>query len=763
MATGRITDYSIFGARRTERPSLIEEASAAVNPSASQAVPSRAMHFLVKRESRLIGFWRSLAVLCSRTGPFSFHGPIHFFRNQRLAQFRLRPRSFSASVLLHGSMIALLVYLPRVLPAEQPSDTSLAVLPAPEEFYFRIPLDDTTKPLPKMAPTTAADPAKSVEPPDTAKEDPPKAENTVTYGSLAIVSKPVRPDNSHQTIIQPQSPPDLKIPYDLKIPNIVLALGNKPDIAKPALDIKPSDSKPMQSERQVAALAAPTVASARQNPFLPAADAPQIPRPTAVTSANDAKPQQVQKQVASVAAPTVATSRQTAALPFSAPTDIARPRYVPAANDAKPQGSQRQVAVLPAPSVTPTVQHAILPLAATTDIGRPTYVQSDSNAKPQGGQRQVAAIAAPSIAAQSVTAAQQTSALLSAGPAAIARPTFVPSSGNAKALETQGQQRQMASVQAPSVGGPKLANLPDGIAQGTAGGPRPPMPAPGSSAPQMRRSEGGAQGNQAAVAPTVRSGGDKIDLVAIGTDPADPSSEIKLPPGNRSGEFAISPAGATGSGNPSNDDSKTSAAKALAANGAGMLSITGPRASDDGTGMLDPLAANEVFPVPADLLPKMRANHLVVSTGPMGGGGLNLYGAMQCGRIYTVFLEMPKDSWTLQFCEKKPDGAQPAPQTSSGIIQMEAPIAPPDAQTRFDFQRLPVAPEKAHKLIILKGIIREDGSVDQVQVFQGILPQMDEAARLALSRWKFKPALRDGKAVPLQILVGIPVTATTTP
>jgi hypothetical protein len=33
---------------------------------------------------------------------------------------------------------------------------------------------------------------------------------------------------------------------------------------------------------------------------------------------------------------------------------------------------------------------------------------------------------------------------------------------------------------------------------------------------------------------------------------------------------------------------------------------------------------------------------------------------------------------------------------------------------------------------------------------------MDEAARLAFSKWKFRPATRGGKAIPVDILVGIP-------
>ena len=172
--------------------------------------------------------------------------------------------------------------------------------------------------------------------------------------------------------------------------------------------------------------------------------------------------------------------------------------------------------------------------------------------------------------------------------------------------------------------------------------------------------------------------------------------------------------------------------------------------------MLTALGATMVFPVPLDVLPKVRKNQLVVSTGPMGGGGLNVYGAMQCGRVYTVFVQMPGQDWTVEYCEQKAPGTPPGVQAQSGVIHMETPLTPPDVQARFDFQRLPLPPEKEHKLIVLRGVLHEDGTVDQVQIFQGLMPQMDEAARLALSQWKFKPALREGKPVAVNIMVGIP-------
>jgi Gram-negative bacterial TonB protein C-terminal len=680
MAT-RIAEYSLLGERPDERVRTARGIYASAQPPPGQKSPSRPMQFLVKRESTLLGAWRSWAVLCSRTNSLSFHGPIVFFRNARLSQFRLRPRSFSASVLFHCSMILLLVYLPRVLPAAESGSDRKSEIPLTEEIYFRVPLVDTAKPLPSRASEAALHPEARpdpVEPPASplAQSDAPKTENTASYGSLTIVSKPVRPDNFHQTIIQPLSPPDLKIASDVKVPNIVLVLGKQPNIAKPTFDVKPSDSRPLRPNRQIASVAAPSLAPTQQNSTLPPAGAPDIAKPGFALNPTNSKPVVGRRQTASVAAPSVTPSEQNAVLPFSNTTEVARPRFVPAPSDSKPVEAKRQMASVQAPSVGTTQQDAALP----------------------------------------------------------------------------------------------------GIPQGAAAGARLPIPMAAPSTPLARHSNGAGQG-ASPVSPAIAISEDRIDLVAIGINPSDPSSEVVLPPGNRSGEFTITPAGSSnGTAKISGGESNANPAKTLGASahessggtgtkGAeGTLSIVGPSASGDGNGMLDPaLGASLVFPVPSELLPKARQNHLVISTGPMGGGGLNLYGAMQCGRIYTVFLEMPKNNWTLQYCEKKADGTKPAPQSSSNVVHLETPLTPPDVQTRFDFERLPVPPQDAHKLIILKGIIREDGSVDQVQVYQGILPRMDEAARLALSQWKFKPALRQGKPVPLEILVGIPLTATTSP
>jgi hypothetical protein len=265
-------------------------------------------------------------------------------------------------------------------------------------------------------------------------------------------------------------------------------------------------------------------------------------------------------------------------------------------------------------------------------------------------------------------------------------------------------------------------------------------------------------------------------LVVISTDPGQASDMVALPTGNRWADFSISPAGSVpgspggtargtsgvGTGGGAGGDSSTGIGRGETGGGggksgaAGNLSVSGTGGAGGATaGTLGPgVPLSMVYPVVASLL--SRKNSLVVSAGPIGGGGLGVYGALRCGKIYTVFLQMPGKAWTLQFCQAGDNAAKAPAQTNSAVVHMEQGITPPDAESRFDFKRLPLPEDKVHKLIILKGLLREDGTVQGLQVHQGLLPLMDEAARLAFSQWKFKPATRGGKAIPVDILVGIP-------
>jgi TonB family protein len=121
---------------------------------------------------------------------------------------------------------------------------------------------------------------------------------------------------------------------------------------------------------------------------------------------------------------------------------------------------------------------------------------------------------------------------------------------------------------------------------------------------------------------------------------------------------------------------------------------------------------------------------------------------------------MPGKNWTLQYCQQTDPAARTVTDSRSPVVHLQQGLVPPDVQSRFDFRRLPVPEGKVGKMIVLKGTLRDDGTVGDLRIYQGIVPEMDEAARIAFSRWKFKPAMREGKAVSVEILVGIPPEAT---
>jgi len=227
--------------------------------------------------------------------------------------------------------------------------------------------------------------------------------------------------------------------------------------------------------------------------------------------------------------------------------------------------------------------------------------------------------------------------------------------------------------------------------------------------------------------------------------------------GGRGGGDGRGSATGTGLGTGEGLSSGADAGAGAATGGGNFRGITiGP-----GPGSLDPrFAVSMVYPVPIDLVSKLRKNTFIVSAGSTGGGGLDVYGALNCAKIYTIFLPMPGANWTMQYCQEAVAGAAASPPADpySAVVHLQPGLVPPDpnADSRYDFQRLPVPPEKANKMIVLKGVLREDGSVDALQVYRGIVPQMDEAARIAFGRWKFKPAMREGKPVAVDVLVGIP-------
>jgi uncharacterized membrane protein YgcG len=310
------------------------------------------------------------------------------------------------------------------------------------------------------------------------------------------------------------------------------------------------------------------------------------------------------------------------------------------------------------------------------------------------------------------------------------------------------------SLQAPHAGGSQAG----GSSAGPSGG------ASGQS--------GGASSNSSGDP----SGG---GIVVVSVDPATFSQLASLAQGNRYGALAIAPskeglgspggspngtpAGGTGGPGRGGDGSSGVGPGHSGGGGGGAEEVeratlsavggTGGPGGVDSNKLLGAVSASPVYPVTSPV--KLRRAPLVVSTGPIGGGGLDAYGALHCGKVYTIFLPMPGKSWVLQYCAHQSAGEKPE-QANAGVIQMEVGLVPPTADQQFDFRRLAIPEKDADKLIVLRGLIGKDGSTSEVQVFQGVQPEMDAEAALAFSSWKFRPATRANLPISVDVLVGIP-------
>ena len=305
--------------------------------------------------------------------------------------------------------------------------------------------------------------------------------------------------------------------------------------------------------------------------------------------------------------------------------------------------------------------------------------------------------------------------------------------------------------------------------------PRLAVPIGAAPAPNMPSRENGASANVGA--PEFEASGTPGQgLLILGVNPGTSADMVALPPGNRYGQFSVEPAGngtgapggqpsgspnggtggGTGGGNESTGvGSGTSGGGGGDAGTPGIISVRGNGGTSESLGSLQPeRVASMVFAMPKISGPRHDA--LMVAAGPMGGGGLDVYGALHCGKIYTVFLPAGGKAWSLQFCQTAAPDAQPLPKAYANVVHMEQSLVPPEAETRFDFKRTPLPFEKLHKYVILKGRIDEDGKVADLKVFHGLSDEMDAAAKLAFSQWTFKPAVKGGKPVSIDILVGIP-------
>ena len=116
---------------------------------------------------------------------------------------------------------------------------------------------------------------------------------------------------------------------------------------------------------------------------------------------------------------------------------------------------------------------------------------------------------------------------------------------------------------------------------------------------------------------------------------------------------------------------------------------------------------------------------------------------------YSMTLNMPNftsssGSWVIRFAAADPKHADD---------DLEAPVALVKVDPAYPVELMKAGVEGN---VTLYAVIRADGSVGEVRVLRGLNDRLDEFARVALSAWKFQPAMRHGNAVDLDAVVQIP-------
>ncbi len=284
-----------------------------------------------------------------------------------------------------------------------------------------------------------------------------------------------------------------------------------------------------------------------------------------------------------------------------------------------------------------------------------------------------------------------------------------------------------------------------------------------------RHGSGGNAGAGAAPPPSVVAGAgngqqDIGQLIALSVNPAPVRGPIMVPAGTRHGEFAAGPEGMPGApgtpdihGGTGNGDGNGHGATV---GPPGISVAPGPSPVPPGVVVAgNPAAAPEpaapaktsppllasIRPIPvADLARATHPGSPIPAPEPLDA---KIFGTR---KYYSMILNMPNmtsagGSWIIRFAELH--------QTNGDLV---APVATLKVDPAYPPELIRHGLEGT---VTVYAVIRRDGSVGQVRVLRGFDSTLDENACIAVSRWHFRPATKNGQAVDLEAVFHVPFIA----
>lgn len=240
-------------------------------------------------------------------------------------------------------------------------------------------------------------------------------------------------------------------------------------------------------------------------------------------------------------------------------------------------------------------------------------------------------------------------------------------------------------------------------------------------------------------------------LIALSATPAPPAPQVSVPEGNLAARISISPEGgkpgAPGATSKENGGGQGSLPAAISVSGAAPRAGNGgitPSAKRAGGLILTPMA-------PTDLSSEARKGPADLSKYDSSMPPEKLLSGKE---VHTMHSSMPNltsasGSWTLSFAQLDEESELP--------YKRKAPITWPDPVAKTDPKYPPeLIKEHVRGEVVLYAIIRKDGSVDSIQVVQGLDPRLDRNAIEALGQWKFRPGTRAGAPADFEGVIYVP-------
>ncbi len=277
--------------------------------------------------------------------------------------------------------------------------------------------------------------------------------------------------------------------------------------------------------------------------------------------------------------------------------------------------------------------------------------------------------------------------------------------------------------------------------------------------PDSRESSSVGQGQAIVPATPIASGTGKAQaqemgqLLVLNAHPVAPTGPLNVPEGNRRGEFAAGPDGRAGaSGKP---EIKAGGPEST---GAGGSSTGGSPAGSGGPAGVyvgappGKVTGNVVVAAPAAPAVKARPAGPNMADLPGRNSGRIEENVFSGRKYYSMLLAMPNlnsagASWTMRFAELNPRSDHTVTDELSGpmAISKADPAYPPD-----------LIRDRIEGVVVLYAVIRSDGTVSDVRILEGVESQLDENARAALERWRFRPGTRGGVPVDVEAVIHIP-------